>query len=326
MMLQPIIRTLAAVAAAVVFTPRAMADDTPALPSLPAVAATVNGEAVPTHEWLARVQQVGFNDFNQSPRSRRMTAGQLALEQLVNDRLIMQYASKVGLVPSDAEVEKEVAVQKALPATKERLDKGLVTEAQLQKAVRYQKTLQAFLTINQFVSPEEIRAYYDANYGRKWQMALIRTSKRETIQQAQTALQKGETFAAVAARLSDDPETKKTGGEMRGPDGKPRWFGPRDAGVPAQVLATVGALKHVGDVTPIIEGQMNDGSGTAYFLFQLQGRFKPTDDDFLRMRPQMEREALLSKALRSGAAEKKLADARRESKIVVSLPGYQMLP
>jgi len=304
----------------------ALADDGPTPPVLPAVAATVNGEAVPTQEWLARVQQMTVNDFNQNAKSRRMTAGQLALEELVNERLIMQYATKVGLLPSEAEVAKDVEAQKALPSVKERLEKKQLTEAQLQRAVRYQKTLQAFVTINQNVSPEEIRAWYDANYGRKWQVAVLRTSKRESAQQALAALQKGEPFAAVVARFSEDAATKQIGGELRGPDGKPRWFGARDAALPAQVLTAVDALKNPGDYTQTIEGQMNDGSGAAYFVFELLGRFKPTDEDFLKMRPQVEREALFNKALRSGAADKKLADTRKESKITVSLPGYALLP
>lgn len=304
----------------------AIADDAPAPPSLPAVAATVNGEVVPSQEWLNRVQAVGFNDFNQNLRTRRLNAGQLALEQLVNERLILQYATKVGLVPSDAEVTKEVDAQKAQPATKERLDSHQLTEAQLRYAVRYQKTLQAFLTINQNVSPEEVRAFYDANYGRKWQIGMIRTSKADAAQRALAALQKGEAFSAVAARLSEDPATKATGGEMRGPDGKPRWFSARDGGLPQQVLAAVDTLKNPGDHTAIIEGQANDGSGQSFFIFELLGRFKPNDEDFIKMRPQVEREALFAKALRSGAAEKKLAEARKEAKITVSLPGYQLAP
>jgi hypothetical protein len=303
----------------------ALADDG-APPSLPAIAATVNGESVTSQEWLLRVQQVGFNDFNQSARSRRMTAGQLALDQLINERIIMQYASKVGLVPTDAEVAKEAEAQLAVPATKERVDKGLITLAQLQKSIRYQKTLEAFVTINQNVSPEEIRAHYDQNYGRKWQIAVIRTSKRETAQQAYAALQKGEAFAAVAARLSEDPESRSTGGELRGADGKPRWFTTRDAAIPQSVLAAVDALKNPGDYTQVVEGQSTTGGGQAFFIFELLGRFKPTDEDFLKMHPQMEREALFAKALRSGAAEAKLAGARKEAKVTINLPGYQFAP
>jgi parvulin-like peptidyl-prolyl isomerase len=321
-------RLFALLCAALVFFPflPARADDAPAPPSLPAVAATVNGEVIPTKEWLTRLQAVGYNDFNQSLRTRRLNAGQLALVQLVNERLILQYASKVGLLPPEAEVSKEVEAQKAVPATKERLDSHQLTEAQLRYAVRYQKTLQAFLTINQNVSPEEVRAFYDANYGRKWQVGMIRTSKRETAQRALAALEKGEAFSAVAARLSEDAATKATGGELRGADGKPRWFSLRDGGLPQQVLTAVDALKNPGDHTPIIEGQANDGSGAAFFLFELLGRFKPNDEDFLKMRPQAEREALFAKALRSGAAEKKLAEARKEAKITISLPGYQLAP
>jgi parvulin-like peptidyl-prolyl isomerase len=192
--------------------------------------------------------------------------------------------------------------------------------------VRYQKTLQSFLTINQNVSPEEVRAFYDANYGRKWQVGMIRTSRAETAQQALAALQKGEAFPAVAARFSEDGATKATGGEIRGADGKPHWFSLRDGGLPQQVLAAVDALKNPGDHTAVVQGQANDGSGPAYFIFELLGRFKPTDEDFQKMRPQVEREALFAKALRSGAAEKKLADARKESKITISLPGYQLAP
>jgi hypothetical protein len=305
---------------------RVRADDAPTPPSLPAVAATVNGEVIPAQEWLTRMQAVGFNDFNQNLRTRRLNAGQIALEQLVNERLILQYAAKIGFGPSEAELTKEVEAQRALPATKERLDSHQLTQAQLRYGVRYQKTLQAFLTVNQNVSPEEVRAFYDANYGRKWQIGMIRTTKRETAQQAIAALDKGEAFSAVAARLSEDAATKATGGELRGPDGKPRWFSPRDGGLPPQVLTAVDALKNPGDHTAIVEGQANDGTGMAFLIFELLGRFKPNDEDFMKMRPQVEREALVAKALRSGAAEKKLADARKEAKITVGLPGYQIGP
>ncbi len=301
------------------------ADDTSAAPPLPPVAATVNGEAIPTQEWLTRVQNIGFNDFNANLRTRRLNAGQLALEQLLNERIIMQYSAKVGLTPSEAEVNREVEAQKALPAIKERLDQKMLTEAQLRYAVRYQRTLQSFITINQNISPEEVRAFYDAGYGRKWQVALIRASKKETAQQAYAALQKGQSFAAVAAQFSEDAETKKTGGELRGADGKPRWFGPSEPGLPPFVVNAVSVLKNPGDYTTILEEPAPAGTGSLYFIFQLLGRYKSNDDDFTKMRAQVEREALFAKALRSGAADKKLTDARREAKIIVNLPGYQAL-
>src|SRR5579872_3849814 len=161
-------------------TPPAAQPQTPtASPTSPTVA-TVNGETITAQDWMNRMQSLTLNDFNASARARRLTAGQLALDLLVDDRLIMQYTAKVGLQPSAAEVDAALALQKSQPAIKAGLDNKTLSEAQLRNAILRQKALYNFITVNQTIADDEVRAYYDANYGQKWQIALLRTASRES--------------------------------------------------------------------------------------------------------------------------------------------------
>jgi hypothetical protein len=100
---------LLSVAPVLVVSVRVKADDSLAPPWLPAIAATVNGAVIPTLEWLTRMQAVGFNDFNQNLRTRHLNAGQIALEQLMNERLILQYVAKIGFGPSEAELSEHLS-------------------------------------------------------------------------------------------------------------------------------------------------------------------------------------------------------------------------
>src|SRR5262245_16237319 len=94
---------------------RASADD---------AVATVNGESISTTEFFERVQRVNVRDFivtMQPLTVRSQTAGQILLDQIINERLTFQWASKTNQMPADADVTAELAKVKLQPGIQQAL-------------------------------------------------------------------------------------------------------------------------------------------------------------------------------------------------------------
>jgi parvulin-like peptidyl-prolyl isomerase len=288
----------------------------------PATAATVNGEVITVDEWITRMKNLRAQDFVQSTnplRFKGIGGGQVALEALITQKLVMQYATKTSLVASDAEVEADLQTAKAQPAVKQSLDKKIFTEAQLRDDIKFQRTLFNVVTINQQVTAQEVRAFYDRRTDlyqpERWELAVIRVSTKAIADTVTAEIKKGTPFAEVAAKYSEDKATKDKGGVLG-------TVGANDPTLPAFIKEAVKTLK-VGDVTPPI--QAAGAGGTPFFIVRLLGRQVNEAQAFDKIKNQVERAALLEKAGGSEALDRKLADFKKTSTVVISLPGYEDL-
>jgi peptidyl-prolyl cis-trans isomerase SurA len=168
------------------------------------------------------------------------------LHQLIDARLQLQKAEKMGVVATDDEVESKFSQAKA-PYTKEEFEKRLkdlgLTEEDYRQQIRRNITMEKLqnkeIASKVTITDAEIENYYNQNKAQfnliepRYYLAHIVVTDQggqqaaqipekaqneaqalKKIQIAHNRLDSGEDFAAVAARYSEDPDTRNSGGEL----------------------------------------------------------------------------------------------------------------
>lgn len=130
------------------------------------VAATVNGQPI------SRLKVV--NDLEKQ-------GGKQVLDSIVTKTLIMQQASKKGIVITDSEIKtEETNLEKTLSGQGTTLDSALsmqnMTRADLDEQIRIQKTVEALLKDKLTVTDKEVQDYFDKN-----KSSFPKDSKLETV-------------------------------------------------------------------------------------------------------------------------------------------------
>ena len=284
-----------------------------------AAAAVVNGETITVDDWVARMQGLRYQDFILSPnpfRPKLGTAGQIAMEGLVNGKLVLQYAKKVSLLPSDPELDVAVAEAKKQPSISNALQSKLMSETALRDDLRLQKALYNVATVNRTVTADEVAQFYASHldsYGQpeQWRIAVIRVTGKPAADKVTAELKAGKPFEQVAAQLSEDGDTKQRGGELG-------TFAATDPSIPAFIRDGVSKLK-VGETTPALLATQ-PGTKPVYFFIRLLAKKDRSQPPLDQVRPMVVKAALFEKV---GGGTQKLAEIRKDSNIVVSLPGYQ---
>jgi peptidyl-prolyl cis-trans isomerase SurA len=245
------VRILKLVLAASLLPGLALADDKkPASPSagkkevVERVVAVVNDAVILESELAARMvpllnEVASITDPKERARRRDKLTSQ-ALDDMVNEELIVQAAESAKIDVDSSEVQAALDEIK----TQNNLDDAGLAQALTQQGFtlgNYRADLRRQLlrlrAVNQLVAPkvqvtdEDIRARYDEMQRRSASVnavqlshILIKLPEHPTEQQiaeakerAAAAIQRinnNETFAAVAAEVSDDTGTKATGGEL----------------------------------------------------------------------------------------------------------------
>jgi len=246
------VRILKLVLAASLLPGLAMADDKKA-PSSPSagkkevverVVAVVNDAVILESELAARMvpllnEVASITDPKERARRRDKLTSQ-ALDDMVNEELIVQAAESAKIDVDSSEVQAALDEIK----TQNNLDDAGLAQALTQQGFtlgNYRADLRRQLlrlrAVNQLVAPkvqitdEDIRARYDQMQRRSESVSavqlshiLIKLPEHPTEQQiaegkeraaaAILRIKNNETFAAVAADVSDDAGTKATGGEL----------------------------------------------------------------------------------------------------------------
>jgi peptidyl-prolyl cis-trans isomerase SurA len=168
------------------------------------------------------------------------------LAQVIDTRLHLQKAEKLGIVATDDEVEGKFNQIKA-PYTQEEFQKRLkdmgLTEEDSKQEIRRNLTIEKLLNkeiaSKITISDSDIQSYYNQHkadfnliepryfvahiqvtnqpmgaQGQSTDKAQNDTQARKKINEAYHRLESGEDFASVAARFSEDPDTARNGGEL----------------------------------------------------------------------------------------------------------------
>lgn len=197
----------------------------------PEVAARIGTEVVPLEllDLRERVMGLYFRERFDSPGAR----GEL-LDQLVQERILIQEARAQGLSLSDEAVTKELARFKGAlerrygsgeALTKAMADYGL-TEADLREFVAgfllAQAAADAFRQ-RVTVSEDELRRFYDQNLAALYTAAddvvrlrqiLLEPDQEKLARELAGRVAAGEDFAVLAREHSVDPSTARSGGEV----------------------------------------------------------------------------------------------------------------
>lgn len=209
------------------------------------IVAKVNGYKV-THAEIEKTYQRQISGAPQKPPAEQEQALRLELvHQVIDLRLYLQKAEKLGIVATDDEIESRLNQIKA-PYTKEEFAKKLqdtgFTEEEYRQEIRRNLTIDKLLNkeiaSKVVISDADIRSYYEEHKAQfnviepQFYLANIfvgsvpnpqspnvaeknRTDAqaKEKIKRAHEELERGADFAALAAKYSED-ETARNGGDL----------------------------------------------------------------------------------------------------------------
>ena len=292
-------------------------------------AATVNGERITVSDFFERLQRVRGQDFLASlnpPTLRGETAGQIVLSALISERLIMQLATKSNTLPSESEINVEWERLRSQPAVAAALKNKSLTEAAVRRDIRGQRARYNTAVTGIRVMPAEVDTYYKIHLDsyttpEQWGISAIRIIKGENVPKAAEAIKAGRPFAEVAKMYSDDTVSAARGGDFG-------TIAITDPKLPPALRDAIRPLK-VGEVTPDVPIEAitapPQSKITYHWFVRLNSRTPAVVRPFAQVKAEAERSLRLERAGGYTKFDKRLADFRQQSTIVVALPAYQNL-
>lgn len=169
---------------------------------------TVNGQPITKAELDAKLEA--------------SAAGKQTLNQLVQAKLIDQYAADNKLDVSDAEVQKkedEIKARYQGDQFAQILKQQGLTEDDVKKILKQQVELEKAVGKNATVSDADIKAYFDKNHATLDKPEQVRArhilvADLKTASDVEAQLKKGAKFEDLAQKYSTDPSSKVKGGEL----------------------------------------------------------------------------------------------------------------
>jgi parvulin-like peptidyl-prolyl isomerase len=181
--------------------------------------ATVNGEEIRGAEYYRRMEylpgvgkMIGGSFASAAP-------GFLTLDQLINERLVLQLAKDKGVLPTDAEIKAQVKqLSDSNPRFAEQLAANGMTTADLEYQVKLELAQFKLQTRGVTVTDQEIEAHYKQNptmytIPKLVELRVITVDSDATRTEVDNELKSGKTFADVARTKSVDV-SKVAGGQI----------------------------------------------------------------------------------------------------------------
>ena len=292
---------------------------------------TVNGEEIKQSEFVDRLQRVRAQDFvlqTNPPSLRGDSAGVLVVNALINERLILQWATKTNQLPTETQVDAEYDKLKTQPNFATGLEKKLFDPYSVKYDIRWQKSRFNLATTAVSLSPGDGEAFYKAhlnNYSspEAWYITALRTSKATDIPQLKADLKAGKPIIELLKIYNEDPQLTKNSGVL-GP------INANEPSIPAQMREALKVMK-VGQTSDLIKINADGPPGKPkipyYWVFQLSRRDPAKVRPFAEVKEQTEQLSLLEHAGGIQVADKKISEYRNLSKISITMAGYdELLP
>lgn len=294
------------IAACLALTTLASAQSDPTKPI-----ATVNGESIGGMEYFRRMEFLPGYGKMVGNRFIEGWPGYLALQQIINERILLQLAKEKAVAPKDADIAAELNLRlKNSPKLLETLAKVGITKADLEHQIRVDLSEFNLITMGVNVTDQEVEQHYKDNPTRftvpkRYKLRLIAVTE-EKKSQVDTALAGGKTFADVARDMSSDPSALQGGA-----------IGDVPATALAEAVTKMLDLTKIGTTTEWIKG----ASG-GWFKFLVED-VKPSEKIPLdaNTKAQLRRSLMLDRGRVRNNLDKMMTDARKKAKITVAQPG-----
>lgn len=257
-----------------------------------AIAANVNGEAIYAsdleREVAALARQYNIDLASENGRKQRAEINKIVLDQVIEQRLILQEARRLGAQATDQQLDEAMAGIKRNFPTPAEFEKALaqrgLTETALRDRLRTNITVQnlAAKVSKATVTEEEVQKQFQANRAQydKTEQVRVRHILVESEAEARFALarlNRGEKFQDLARQLSKDPGSKEEGGDL--------GFVSKGQLVPEFERAAF-ALQRPGDLSPVVKTKYG------YHIIQFVERTAAKPASLEAVRDQIRRELL----------------------------------
>ena len=211
------------------------------------VAATVNGYHI-TYEQLDKYYRAQLQGSQEKPDEEQATLMKLnLLRELIDNRIMLQRAERLGLMAVDTDVDAKLTELKA-PYTEEEFARQLKgrgmsldeLKAELRNNLSIQKLFNKEITSKISISDADVKAFYESNKAMfnlaepqvhlaqilvtsvpdpqvrnlKNDKAQSDDEARKKIQMLEVRLRKGEDFGMLAQNYSEDPNSAPNGGDL----------------------------------------------------------------------------------------------------------------
>jgi parvulin-like peptidyl-prolyl isomerase len=181
------------------------------------IVATVNGAEMTSEQFIHRLETAATS----GPAG---PMGTVVLHKLINEALILQFAAKQGVSPTQEQIDARYAQVSAQPDFTERLTRSHETEADAKHEIEVNLAQQDVWARGVDVTDAEVHSYYDAltsktnprapyYHPETVTVAIIVNDDPKQIDKAINDLHQGGSFAAVARAYSKD-KSRSNGGEM----------------------------------------------------------------------------------------------------------------
>jgi len=281
---------------------------------------SVNGEKITRAEFQRRLERLAVPTGPQSPPQQ---AGALVMNQLVNEMLILQLAKEKGVAPTEADVDRKLALIKKEGNLNDILRSRAIAIEDFKHELLVNQALTNIMTKGIKVSDNEVRAQYERllkaenspfKRPEQVQLSLIMCTTKAKIDKAASLLKGGTAFSSVAMQLSEDPGTRQQGGAAG-------WLSrPERRPIPKIIVDTAFSLKPNTVSEPF---QAPYAGSRPWFILKVGQHRDARVQSYNDVKDILREQIALAKAQRQTDFGKMLEDYRKKSKITVKVQRYK---
>lgn len=286
--------------------------------------AKVNGQVISTKELdEAYYSNVNFYQQYQGGQLSRMDADQVrfeTLQQLINQKLLLQQARKNHIKVANKDIDAEIKkIKEGFPSDAEyraRLKESNITEAKLRELFREKLSIEALQKAKSTVkiTDEDVKKGYEQvqvshiliePVGKDKSFDLAKTQAEKVLAE----IKSGKTsFANAAKKYSADPGSKAKGGDI--------GYVGRDSGLVKEFLDAAFALK-VGEISQPVKTEFG------YHLIKVTGRKEAAGPEFEKAKADLKKR--LEEEGGNNALQTWFNDVRAKARIEVLDPALRAM-
>ncbi|MEN6521801.1 MAG: SurA N-terminal domain-containing protein [Armatimonadota bacterium] len=274
---------------------------------------SVNGEKISKDEFYKKLELTSIQG---------RPAGELVLDQMINEKLIDQMAKEKGVLPTEAQINEKIEYLKKDGSLTQVLQQRGLTIDEFKSEIYPRQAMINIVTKGVTVSDKEVNDRYNQIKDRLYttaanvEIAAVICGKKEKIEKADAQIKQGVDFGTVAMRLSEDKLSNQTQGKL----GRV-WRG--QPGVPTNLIEEAFKLK-VGDVSkPFLVAPK--GQTPQWVIIKATDRKPKVVRTFNEVKSQCREDVALMKGQTTTDIPKLLQKKRDSSTIIISPERYKQL-